>query len=277
MTSAVKFLLPLASPLGVALCLLTAASALLFFAEGRLLRLGKILVPASLAVLLLSSLPTFSVPAIRTLEYQHPSIEADTLRQADVDTVVVLGAGVLPCKGRPITSNLSRPSVLRLVEGIRLYQQLARERPTTLILSGRGEYETEASQMALLATQLGVPSRDIELEEQSMDTADQARLLESRLGSRPFALVTSASHMPRSMRTFQALGLNPIAAPTAHLSTPPRGSRMQLLLSLPHCQNIRLLERVLYEHLGSVRTSFEIDRALGEKEREAKREGRVDL
>jgi uncharacterized SAM-binding protein YcdF (DUF218 family) len=272
MTSLVKFLLPLFSPLGIALCMLTVATALLFLGRGACLRWTKVLVPASLIVLLLSALPTFSVPAIRALEYEFPSIEADTLRKAEVDTIVVLGAGVLPCEGRPITSNLSRPSVLRLVEGIRLYQQLTRDRPTTLILSGRGEYETEASQMASLARQLGVPSRDIELEEQSMDTADQAKLLESRLGSRPFALVTSASHMPRSMRTFRALGLNPIAAPTAHLSTPAGGGRARILLSLPHCNNIQLLERVLYEHLGSVRTNFEIDRALEESARDARQQ-----
>lgn len=273
MTPLIKFLLPFASPFGVALCLLTTASALLFFGKGRFLRLGRFLVPTTLLLLLLASLPTFSVPAIRALEYQHPSIEAAALREVGVDTVVVLGAGVMPRSGRPITSNLSRPSVLRLVEGIRLYRQLAEDRPATLILSGRGEYETEASQMALLARQLGVPARDIELEEQSMDTADQARLLKSRLGTRPFALVTSASHMPRSMRTFRAMGLSPIAAPTNHFSTPPnsRGGP-RILLSLPHCDNIKLVERVIYEGLGSVRTAYEIDRALEAKAREKEQE-----
>lgn len=272
MTPLIKLLLPLASPIGLTLLGLAAASGLLLKGKGRWRLLGKLLVPASLLVLFLSSLPVFAVPALRRLEYQYPSIEASELRKAGVDTIVVLGGGVTPVKGRPTTSNLSNPSLTRLIEGIRLYTQIAEKNQhhPTLILSGRGKYETEASQMALLARDLGVPSEDIELEESSMNTADQARLLKERLGGMPFALVTSASHMPRSMRAFQQMGLNPIAAPTDHCTEPLASKHsISILLSLPHSNNIKHMERVLYESLARVRTDFEVRRAL-KKEAEKK-------
>ena len=68
-----------------------------------------------------------------------------------------------------------------------------------------------------LALDLGVPTEDMMLKTESMSTQDEAKLLKPVLTNEKFLLVTSASHMPRSMDIFRKLGMNPVAAPTGHL------------------------------------------------------------
>ncbi len=70
--------------------------------------------------------------------------------------------------------------------------------------------------MSRVAMDLGPDPRDIEVESRSKDTADQARVIKSFVGNYPFILVTSASHMPRSMALFKKAGLKPMPAPTQH-------------------------------------------------------------
>lgn len=61
-------------------------------------------------------------------------------------------------------------------------------------------------------------------------------------------LVTSAAHMPRAIRNFQAVGLNPIPAPTQYLTG--RGSRSSLLSWLPSSSALEKSELALHEYLG---------------------------
>jgi uncharacterized SAM-binding protein YcdF (DUF218 family) len=58
------------------------------------------------------------------------------------------------------------------------------------------------------------PNEDLILESDSKDTNDQARLIQPIVGDDLFLLVTSATHMPRSIALFKSLGMHPIAAPT---------------------------------------------------------------
>ncbi len=51
------------------------------------------------------------------------------------------------------------------------------------------------------------------------DTQEEAKAAKELLGDEPFILVTSASHMTRSMNFFKNEGLTPIPAPTNHLAS----------------------------------------------------------
>lgn len=144
----------------------------------------------------------------------------------------------------PERNHVGATSLARVVEGVRIYR--LQQAPCSLILSGNGASES----MRAVALDLGVPAADIVVENDSADTKDQARLLRETLGDEPFALVTSASHMPRSMAMFRKQGLQPIAAPTQYLC---KGDGHWTLSSLfPSAARIGTSERAAYETLGLV-------------------------
>ena len=75
-----------------------------------------------------------------------------------------------------------------------------------------------AEALADVANAQGVPREAIVLEDDSWTTEDQARLVAAIVGKEPFALVTSAYHMPRSLMLFRFAGLDPIPAPADYFS-----------------------------------------------------------
>ncbi|MCX7125138.1 MAG: YdcF family protein [Gammaproteobacteria bacterium] len=136
---------------------------------------------------------------------------------ANVTTVVVLGGGVSGGKNYPPNITLSSTSLSRLVEGIRLLKEIQKNNPNAqLILSGGGVYQSPAvaGKMRNTALMLGVDKKNMVLENGSQDTHQEAVYLQKTLGTKPFILVTSAYHMPRSMGLFENLGMKPIPAPT---------------------------------------------------------------
>ena len=70
--------------------------------------------------------------------------------------------------------------------------------------------------MAAVAREMGIPERDIILETKSRDTKDEAMFIKPIVGNEPFVLVTTASHIPRSMALFKKLGMDPIPSPVGH-------------------------------------------------------------
>jgi uncharacterized SAM-binding protein YcdF (DUF218 family) len=75
---------------------------------------------------------------------------------------------------------------------------------------------SHAQVMAAAARSLGVAAEDVVADVTARDTDDEATALTARLGKEPFILVTSASHMPRSVALFRNRGASPIPAPTDH-------------------------------------------------------------
>jgi len=102
---------------------------------------------------------------------------------------------------------------IRFVVGFRIHKLLPESR---LVFSGGAVFDpvSEAEVMARAAEIMGVEGDRIILEEISRDTGDQARLVQKIVGDERFILVTSASHMPRSMVLFRKSGMEPIPAPT---------------------------------------------------------------
>jgi uncharacterized SAM-binding protein YcdF (DUF218 family) len=100
-----------------------------------------------------------------------------------------------------------------------------------------------------LAFDLGVQREDMLLETESMSTQDEAELLRPILGKEKFLLVTSASHMPRSMDIFRKLGMNPVAASTGHL-VKRYGDHISFI---PSVGNLKKSESAFYEILAAVK------------------------
>ena len=180
------------------------------------------------------------------LENQYPRVK-------DVDPkihwVVVLGGGVSGGKAMPASDALSRASLRRFLEGLRVYRQLPEAK---LILSGgseHGMHEADSIRFNELAEMFGVPETDRILERDSMKTADEARLMKSWLKDEPFYLVTSANHMPRSIALFEHQGLNPIAAPCDYLVFQYDGKSFFEKI-VPSTRNLEIFNAAWHEYLG---------------------------
>jgi uncharacterized SAM-binding protein YcdF (DUF218 family) len=138
-------------------------------------------------------------------------------------------------------------SLVRCMEGVRLWKRLPAAK---LVLSGgtlSSQKMSTAQGMALVAQDLGVPREATILETESWDTADEAEFLKPVLGKSPFALVTSASHMWRSLIIFRRVGLFPIPAP-ADFEARKLGVEFETLL--PSTSSLVTSQKAVHEYLG---------------------------
>ena len=225
-----------------------------------LLRLGRrragrgVLIGAALFLLLASWWPV-AEGLLAPLENRYPAL-IDVTGLDRVAAVVVLGGGWQQNPERPISSQLNESSAIRLFEGLRLLRALPEAR---LIVSGgtrRTGRVPVAQGYAQAAREMGVPAERILILDTPLDTAQEAYAVRAALGTgQRFVLVTSAAHMPRAMRHFQRVGLDPIPAPTQHLTG--RSRRDRLSSWLPSSQDLGKTERAWYEYLGLVAVGFD--------------------
>ncbi|MCL5123590.1 MAG: YdcF family protein [Deltaproteobacteria bacterium] len=144
---------------------------------------------------------------LKPLEDQAgPYANPGKLQAIGVRYIVVLGGTSFT--NQRSASDIWDRSVLRLLESVQLWKEMPGAK---LVLSGGAPSSAEA--MAALPAWLGVPTESLILETRALDTDDEARLFMPIVGNEPFALVTSASHMPRSLRIFRSKGMNPLPCP----------------------------------------------------------------
>ena len=207
---------------------------------------GKVIVLIGIIFLGMLSYDAVSDKLLQPLEYQYPSLLSLENIQ-NVKWIVVLGGGHTSDPKLPITSQLSEASLIRLVEGIRIHNGLAKSK---LILSGGSVFEkiSNAQALAEVALAIGVKNQDLILEELSKDTEEEARLIQQVVGRDRFVLVTSASHMPRSIALFNKLGMHPIPAPTDYLVK--ESQKMSPGMFYPGAGGLLKAERAFYEYLG---------------------------
>ena len=212
-------------------------------------KIGLIIATAGFAILLLFSLSPIANPLTASLEQDHKPL----LRiPKQVRYIVVLGGGVRTNPHiAPANTQLASASLSRLIEGIRLYHQLAYlGQRSKLVLSGGSIFNSPRTSgiMRNTAVMLGVPSSDLVLERGSKNTYQEARHLKSLLKNKPFVLVTSATHMRRSIAIFKANGMKPIPSPTQFLSK-LKGYHSPKLY-IPSSTNLVRSDLSLHEYLG---------------------------
>ncbi len=229
-------------PLGFAIIILILGWSLLFFR--RRFREAKVLILIGLLVLVIPSIGPVSNMLTAPLESRYPPIDSNNLPR-NISYVVVLGGGLAGDDLVPDKADLSRASLARLVEGIRIHRMY---RGSKLVLSGGKVFAqvSESEVMAQKARSLGVKEEDIVLEKDSPDTETQARLVKPFVKDKKFILVTSAIHMPRSMGLFRNEGMEPVAAPTDYL--PKNGADPRRFL--PQTVALGKSSEALNEYLG---------------------------
>ena len=177
------------------------------------------LMVAGVVWLLVFSFPVTGLELIGSIEDKAgPYADPQQLVKKGVKFIVVLSAGFRD-------GNISAPdrlgcSVLRLIEGVRLWRSVSGARlvVTGGMTPGLSPDMSLAQALKDMAVDLGVPREAILLEDKSWTTRDQSLFIKPIVGKEPFALVTSAYHLPRSLFLFRLAGLDPIPAPCDFLA-----------------------------------------------------------
>lgn len=93
---------------------------------------------------------------------------------------------------------------------------------------------------------LGINENRIIMQDKPRDTREEAKSIKKLLDNNPFILVTSAYHMPRAMKIFEAEGLTPIAMPTNFIAKEQKSSTY---LSINDLKKVSIS---LHEYFGLV-------------------------
>ena len=241
-----KIVAPFFFPLSICLEIFLIGLLCLWFTRRQ--KAGKIIVSIGVILLTAISYGAVSDMFLGPLESKYsPIMDISTFQ--DIKWVVVLGGGHFSDPKLPITDQLSDASLVRLVEGIRIHKKLNNSK---LLLSGGGVFSStsDTDTMAKMAMALGIEPKEITLESKSKDTKDQARFIQNIIGNNRFILVTSASHMVRSVVLFKAKGMKPIPAPTGFQVK--NTLKISPAMFFPSAKGIDKMERVVYEYLGIV-------------------------
>jgi len=224
-------------------------------------RWGRVGVMLALVVLLIAGNHWVATGLARSLEWRYTP--PDPIPEAPV--IVVLGGGTQASTApRPIVEINGAGD--RVIYSAWLYKQGLSEK--ILVSGGRipwlstglTETDTPAHEMAFLLEMLGVPEEAIIFEADSLNTYENAvnsHKILSEKGIKRIILVTSAMHMPRSVKVFEAQGFEVIPAPVDYrvtqsdLATTNGFNALNFTLRLlPGVDNLSLTSRVMKEYLG---------------------------
>ena len=175
--------------------------------------IGRAIAFTGVALLMLFSWQPFANSVLYPLEQQYPKFDITQ----PVDAIVVLGNCHTVSDEIPPMAQLCGTGLYRLMEGYRIWQT---NPEAELLLSGYAGDESRpyAEVAGEIALSLGVPNDKIRLFPTAQDTQQEAELTGPFLKGKSFALVTSASHMQRSIKWFEqqsieGQALEPIPAP----------------------------------------------------------------
>lgn len=235
----------IADPVFWVLALLAAGLALIWMYSKKKLHRSWYLVLAGTVILYVLSLS----PVANSLSYylEKPYAKA-SLKDIDrADAIIILGGGVFPASGfrhraEPMAWN-------RMVVGIDVFK---RSHAKYLVLSGGAGRpgEKEADAMKYWAIRLGVKPEKVILESRSTNTSEQAEETSKLLASKRahvVGLVTSATHMRRSMMSFKRHFKGVIPLPS-HFAYNPKPIRPNSFL--PSSYALLTSKEALHEIIG---------------------------
>jgi len=234
-----KFITFFVEPFGMVFSLLILGLYFIYIKKGSY---AKLFLSFGIGLLFLFSYPPFSNYLVQNLEDKYSKYDSNLT----VKYIHVLGSGHNVDLTQPLSSQISSAGIKRVLEGIILHKQMVGSK---LIFTGyEGSTNISNAQMnANLALALGVKKENLIINPKPKDTEQEAQFTKSLIGEEPFILVTSASHMPRSMRLFESLGLHPIAAPTDFHKRESKG-----YFRVPNVGSFRVSTIAIHEYIGSL-------------------------
>ncbi len=177
----------------------------------------KLFVGVGLFLFLFCSTSYFPKKLIHSIEKENEPIHLAKLDRTIIYHIYVLGAGASSKSTLPASMNLYPSTLIRLVEGIRIYNYL---KNSILITSAAGKRnaKSQAELAKETAIALGVKKENIEMLATPKSTLEEALAFKKRFGSnKNVVIVTRALHMPRAIEIFKDQGINVTPAPTDYI------------------------------------------------------------
>jgi uncharacterized SAM-binding protein YcdF (DUF218 family) len=241
-----KLLTPFLLPPGLFITLWIATGLVLFWRR----RTGMALLQWAMAALL------WSVSIQPVANYLLAGLEGSydfSNQPRGSDVIVLLGGSVitdvpdLTGRGAPVDDMLSR-----IVTTARLWRQL---HLPVIITSGSpvAGKPPGAPIIKRFLVDLGVDEADIILEVKSRDTYENAlftRTICKANGFKRLILITSASHLDRSVLAFRALGMTVTPVPALRRTVP--GRKYSWCDCLPNVAALSITAQALHEYLGQI-------------------------
>ena len=224
----------------------------LLYGRDRTRRLGRYWLTAFSAAYLAMSVTVGADILVAGLARGFGSIASASDAGGATAIVVLSGGSHRYSDQRSGVEFVAEASALRALEAARLYHLLS---SPLVITSGWTMPQRTRSEAALLADaliSLGVPAGRIIREPRSTNTRDHALYVPPLLrdhGVERFVLVTSATHIRRSVKAFEAEGLHPVPSMSAMRPVRPvRG----LSEWWPGGGNLNISQQAIYELFGLV-------------------------
>jgi uncharacterized SAM-binding protein YcdF (DUF218 family) len=181
----------------VFLCLFIGLIFLWIKENAQRLKVGKIFILIGIGVLYIFSLGIVKNTFVWLLESQYSVPKLEDLKSVDI--IVVLGGGVLPGSGLRQKQEPTGFTYSRTALGVETFKQSSAR---YLVFSG----DQVAHVMKDLALALGVPEHQVIVESRSINTRQHPIELKNVIdvaSVEKIGIVTSALHMPRTIRQFR--------------------------------------------------------------------------
>lgn len=165
-------------------------------------------------LLLMCSTSYLPKKLVNSIEKNYAPISLYQLDTSKTYYIHVLGAGSSNDSRLPATMNLNATTLIRLVEGIRIYNHLKHPLLITSAASAN-EGKSQAKLAKEAAILLGIKEQNIQMLETPTSTMEEAIAFKEKFGTnKNVILVTSAIHMPRAVEIFTDQGIHTLPAPT---------------------------------------------------------------
>lgn len=211
-------------------------------------RIGLGLMIVGVSLLYLFSTGFVSGLLIKPLESRHMPL----MGKVEADGIVILTSGVKDLSHIGLGPHPDEASIERLVEGYRIYREMG----IRLVIISGGKADPAkpdisiGAAMARVALEMGMPEKDLILEDNSINTYGGALEVAKIFGPshKRIILVTSAWHMPRSAKLYRKAGFEVIVAPTGFNGGE---GRISLYSFIPTAGSLGISSTALYEYLST--------------------------
>jgi len=162
----------------------------------------------------------FAEALLRPLEYQYPAPDIEELKAEGVMEVMILGGGAYTESGSEMACrHLTESSSMRMLGGLEIATKLGEN--ARIICTGGGMGIPEAEYMKEMI-QVLQPYRVVFADNEARRTVEHAKTAVKYLKNNKFVLVTTAYHIPRSMKAFASSGYEPVPYPVDYQFDAPK-------------------------------------------------------